>query len=181
MRQCTDLHAWGWGRLPSRWPWLGCCVRGCLPRGMEIAWSQPSTMEFSHLAEEISGLLLAAQGTCLNFSSFEAGWHQFCHLQVGYHVRVEGYAGCRVSRGRHGGKPGQWAGSWGCLLVCVSPQHPSRGAAVATGVCHAAFAMLWGTGTSQGAISAGKSEGMRQMVAGLCHVLQQQHRNTSML
>lgn len=68
------------------------------------------------------------------------------------------------------------------MLTCVcEPSAPFQGAAVATGVCHAAFAMLWGTGTSQGAISAGKSEGMRQMVAGLCHVLQQQHRNTSML
>lgn len=34
-------------------------------------------------------------------------------------------------------------------------------------VCHAAHAMLWGTGTSQGAINARKSEGKGQM-AGLC-------------
>lgn len=194
MRQCIGLHAWagagspptghGLAVVPSlvHWHEVG---RGCLPRGTEIACSQPNIMEFSHFAEEISGalrgLLLAAQGTCLNFSSFEAGWHQLCHLQVGCHVHVQGYAGCRVLWGKHGGKPGQWAGSWGCLLLCMIPQHPFRRAAVATGVCHPAFAMLWGAGTSQGAISAGKSERKRQIMAGLCHVLQQQHRNMSML
>lgn len=54
----------------------------------------------------------------------------------------------------------------GCLVLCVSPQQPSRRTAVATEVCHAALAMLWGTGTSQGPINARKSEGKGQM-AGL--------------
>lgn len=53
----------GQGPLPLALAWLLCqdwCTgmrwdRGWLPRGMEIACSQPGTVWFSRLAEEISG------------------------------------------------------------------------------------------------------------------------------
>lgn len=190
MRQCTWSggscgDAWGWGRLPSHRPWLGCCAKpGALAGGGAedacpgiwklhapnvASWDFPTWQKrfLGHGALRWLLLSPSAQGTCLNFPFFEAGWHQLCPLQVGCQVGVEGYAGCSALGGRHGGKPGQWAGSWGCFVLCGSPQHPSRRAAVATGVCHAALAMLWGTRMSQGAINARKSERKGQM-AGLC-------------
>lgn len=91
--------------------------KGHLPRGAEVC-SQPGTVGFSHLAGDVSRadgpgggscrVPLAAQGTCLSFPFFGAGWHLLCPLLPGCQVGAMGCAGCCA-----GGTVGSQAGGQG--------------------------------------------------------------------
>jgi len=86
---------------PARWHEVG---KGHLPRGAEVACSQPGTVGFSCLAGDISGaggaggLLLSpsgCSGVCLSFP-FGAGCHLLCPLRAGCQVGAVAVTRCRA-------------------------------------------------------------------------------------
>lgn len=177
----------GWGELPCRWPGPGCCAKaGAWARGGQRAFARGcgSVLPTRHRGvfplgrrcfqgrRPWGGLLPSPSGCSRNVPQFPLLWSRLAPpLPAPTWLPGGCYGLCRVLRRGHGGKPGRWAGSWGRLALCESPQHTPGGAAAAIGVCHAAFAVPEGfataRGISQGVVSARKPE-RKGRTGGLC-------------
>lgn len=163
------VAARGWGELPCRWPGPGCCAKaGAWARGGQRAFAQGcgSVLPTRHRGvfplgrrcfqgrRPWGGLLPSPSGCPRNVPQFPLLWSRLAPpLPAPTWLPGGCYGLCRVLCRGHGGKPGRWAGSWGRLALCESPQHTPGGAAAAIGVCHTAFAVPEGVCHSTGDIA----------------------------